>query len=259
MKPTQGPAIIARSATLSSTEPMKRTPSSQCKCSAISRQTNFQPPRWCCHGVSFPAFSFLAGLKGPRVSMDNACACGSPCPFRRKSLLISPFYFRDAPGVTFGAKIILSPTRLTEFDHQRSFCLDLLEKIGKVLPRAVVDQVGTLFKAMAPAILQRLHERAVERKLRPEHGTQVIRVPQQDPHDIVVVQSLHMAHQRLGILLREDLIGGAESGKAARRVQSEEVARLQFPGYVAKFIHRIDVLATGKKVPLVEIESDERI
>src|SRR6516225_240330 len=259
MKPTQGSAIIVRSATRSSTEPMKRTPSSQCRCSAISRQTNFQPPRWCCHGVSFPAFSFLAGMKGPRVSTDTTCACGSPCPCRRKALLISPFYRGDAPGVPFGAKIILSPTHLTEFDHQRSFCLDLLEKIGKVLPRAVVDQIGTLFKTMAPAILQRLHEHAVERKLRPVDGTQVIRVSQQDPHDILVVQSLHIAHQRLGILLRKDLIGGAESSKAGRRVQSEEVARLQFPGYVAKFIHGIDVLATGKKVPLVEIKSDKRI
>ena len=43
---------------------MKHTPSSQCRYSAISRQTNFQPPRWCCHGVSFPAFSFLAGEDG---------------------------------------------------------------------------------------------------------------------------------------------------------------------------------------------------
>src|ERR1700761_1276347 len=146
MKPTQGSAIIVRSATVSSTEPMKRTPSSQCRCSAISRQTNFQPPRWCCHGVSFPAFSFLAGVKGPRVSIDNVCACGSPWSFRYKAMLISPFYFRDAFGVTFMAEIILSPTRvarraLTEFNHQRSFCLDLLEKIGKVLPRAAVDQV----------------------------------------------------------------------------------------------------------------------
>ena len=70
---------------------------------------------------------------------------------------------------------------------------------------------------------------------------------------------LDMAHERLAVLLREDLIGGAESGKAGRRVQSEEVARLQFPDYVAKFIHGIDVLATGKKVPLVEIKTDERI
>src|ERR1700730_9662862 len=100
----------------------------------------------------------------------------SPCPSRRKALLISPFYFGDASGVPFGTKIIFSATPLTEFDHQRSFCLDLFEKIEKFSPRAVMDQVGTLLKAMAPTILHRLHEHAVERKLRPVNGTQVIGV-----------------------------------------------------------------------------------
>ena len=134
MKPTQGSAIIVRSATSSSTEPMKRTPSSQCRCSAISRQTNFQPPRWCCHGVRFPAFSFLAGVKGPRVTMNKACACGSPCARSPQGPVDKPVLFRRrACRILRGQDRIVSERALRNLTISGACCLDILEKIGKVL------------------------------------------------------------------------------------------------------------------------------
>src|ERR1700738_2887924 len=107
----------------------------------MRRHTNFQPPRWCCHGARFPAFSFLAGVKGPPVSMYQTRACGSPRAFRRQALLIGPFDFRDAPGVLPRREIVLPGARLVEFDHQRRLRADILEEMRKVPPRAEVKQV----------------------------------------------------------------------------------------------------------------------
>ena len=101
--------------------------------------------------------------------MFKACACGSPRAPRRDALLISPFYFGDAPSVSFGAKIILSPKRVLLNLTISGACSSISWRKSEKFPaRAVMDQIGTLFKAMADSLLQRLHEHAVERKLRPE-------------------------------------------------------------------------------------------
>src|SRR6516162_1772688 len=129
MKPTQGSAIIVRSATRSSTEPMKRTPSSQCRCSAIRPQTNFQPPRWCCHGVRFPAFSFLAGVNGPMVTMCEIHANSSTRASYLQTPLIRLLNFGDAPSIFTNVEILLPNSPLIEFDHQRGLRLDILEEM----------------------------------------------------------------------------------------------------------------------------------
>ena len=65
-------------------------------------------------------------------------------------------------------------------------------------------------------------------------------------NDVVTVQFLHIVDQRLDVLLAKDLIGGTEAEKAARRVQTEEVARLQLPGDVVKVFYCIDVVAHAR-------------
>src|SRR6476646_7389990 len=138
MKPTQGSAMILRLATSSSTESMKRTPSSQCKCLAIRPHTNFQPPRWCCHGARLLAFSFLVGVKGSVVSICEIRANSSTRAYLQTAL-IRFLNFSDAPDVFTELKIVLPMTSLIELYHQRSLRVDIFEKMGKFPACAVVD------------------------------------------------------------------------------------------------------------------------
>src|ERR1700688_1452561 len=68
-----------------------------------------------------------------------------------------------------------------------------------------------------------------------------------------------MTYQCLRVLLRKNLIGGAKSGKTPGCMQAKEIARLEFPGYIVKLIHRVHVIPVGEEVMLGEIESEQRI